>query len=50
MADFMSEHDKDVIIGLIPCAVSGTSLRDWFPGRKPWDQASKRIQKLKSRM
>jgi len=44
MADFVSQHDKDVCIGLVPCGVSGTSIRDWFPGQRAWDEAVEKIR------
>ncbi len=28
----MAGHDPDAVIGLIPCAVGGTSIRKWSPG------------------
>lgn len=47
----MAKTDKDAVIGLIPCAVGGTSIDAWAPGAfdpntrtHPWDDMAKRVQ------
>ena len=47
----MAEHDPSSRIGLIPCAVGGTSIRKWQPGAEdektnthPYDDMLKRLQ------
>lgn len=48
----MAEHDSSVTIGLIPCAVGGTSVTVWVPGGKhkkmdvhPYDDMLVRLRK-----
>jgi hypothetical protein len=40
----MAEHDPDVTIGLIPCAVGGTALAKWQKGEKLYEDAVKRAR------
>jgi hypothetical protein len=35
----MAEHNPSAMIGLIPCAVGGTSIRKWQP--EAWDEKTK---------
>lgn len=37
------ESDSDVKIGLIPCAVGGTTIDMWQPGKDAYDDAIKRL-------
>ncbi len=48
----MAEANPDVLIGLVPCAVGGTSIAKWMPGAydkatdtHPYDDAERRIRK-----
>lgn len=47
----MAEHDPNVTIGLIPCAVGGTDIAKWEPGAfdkatkaHPWDDCMARVK------
>ncbi len=47
----IAESNKDVFIGLIPCAVGGSSIENWVPGSYfeqtksyPWDDMEKRLK------
>jgi hypothetical protein len=40
----MAEHDPDVTIGLVPCAVGGTALAKWQKGEKLYDDAVRRAK------
>ncbi|MEX0793525.1 MAG: sialate O-acetylesterase [Pirellulaceae bacterium] len=49
----MAEADPDVTIGLIPCAVGGSSIDAWAPGgfhsqppTHPWDDCVKRLEQV----
>jgi hypothetical protein len=40
----MAEHDPDVTIGLVPCAVGGTALAKWQKGEKLYEDAVRRAK------
>ncbi|GIW96819.1 MAG: hypothetical protein KatS3mg111_0152 [Pirellulaceae bacterium] len=47
-----ARHHPEAIVGLIPCAVGGTSIRLWQPGQRdtvtgahPWDDTQRRIER-----
>lgn len=49
----MAEADPDVTIGLVPCAVGGSSIDAWVPGgyhsqppTHPWDDCVKRLEQV----
>jgi hypothetical protein len=40
----MAEHDPDITIGLVPCAVGATALANWQKGEKLYEDAVRRTK------